>query len=139
MADSEEKRKKAAQDMAPNWRKSKSEVEETNKKQEREERLEEARKKATRDKVAKAQPEARQKAAAGEGPAAEGKEAVAPQPQYMAEHTVAGGETLSQIALKYYNSAVRDKWMAIYEANKDIIGDNPSLVRPGQVLKIPKL
>jgi nucleoid-associated protein YgaU len=29
--------------------------------------------------------------------------------------------------------------MAIYEANKAIIGDNPSLIRPGQKLTIPKL
>ncbi len=57
----------------------------------------------------------------------------------MAEHTVASGDTLSHIAQKYYNSAARDKWMAIYEANKEMIGDNPSLIRIGQVLKIPKL
>lgn len=138
MADSDEKRKKAAQDAAPNWRKSKSEGEATNKKQEREERLGEARQKAVRERAANVQKEAPQKAAAAEAPEAE-KEAAAPEPQYMAEHTVAGGETLSHIALKYYNSAVRDKWMAIYEANKEVIGDNPSLVRPGQVLKIPKL
>jgi nucleoid-associated protein YgaU len=29
--------------------------------------------------------------------------------------------------------------MAIYEANKEIIGDNPSLIRAGQVLQIPSL
>ena len=56
-----------------------------------------------------------------------------------AEHTVAEGETLSQIGLKYYGSAVKEKWMKIYEANKGLIGDNPNLLRPGQVLKIPDL
>ncbi|RMG95188.1 MAG: LysM peptidoglycan-binding domain-containing protein [Chloroflexi bacterium] len=61
------------------------------------------------------------------------------QPPFIAEHTVVSGDTLSGIAAKYYNSAAREKWMAIYEANKEIIGDNPSLIRPGQVLKIPKL
>ena len=60
-------------------------------------------------------------------------------PQYLTEHTVAEGETLSHIALKYYGSAAREKWMAIYEANKAVIGDNPNLIRIGQVLKIPKL
>jgi nucleoid-associated protein YgaU len=55
------------------------------------------------------------------------------------EHTVAAGETLSEIALKYYGSAVKDKWMKIYEANKAVIGENPNLIRPGQVLKIPEL
>ena len=57
----------------------------------------------------------------------------------VAEHTVAKDETLSHIALKYYGSAVKEKWMKIYEANKDVIGDDPSHVSPGQVLKIPEL
>ncbi len=62
-----------------------------------------------------------------------------PQPEILAEHTVAAGETLSHIALKYYGSAVKEKWMAIYEANREVIGENPNLIKPGQVLKIPKL
>ena len=57
----------------------------------------------------------------------------------LAEHTVASGDTLTHIAQKYYNSTARDKWMSIYEANKEIIGDNPSLIRVGQSLKIPML
>jgi nucleoid-associated protein YgaU len=57
----------------------------------------------------------------------------------MAEHTVGPGETLSHIALQYYGSAVKDKWMVIYEANKDAIGDNPNHLPRGIVLKIPKL
>jgi nucleoid-associated protein YgaU len=56
-----------------------------------------------------------------------------------AEHTVVAGETLSDIALKYYGSAVKDKYMKIYEANKAVIGDNPNVIKPGQVLKIPEL
>jgi len=59
--------------------------------------------------------------------------------EFIAEHTVKDGETLSHIALKYYNSTAQEKWMAIYQANKAVIGDNPSIVRPGAVLKIPKL
>jgi len=59
--------------------------------------------------------------------------------EYLAEHTVKDGDTLSHLALKYYGSAVKDKWMQIYEANKDLIGDNPNHVRLGLVLKIPKL
>lgn len=58
---------------------------------------------------------------------------------YIAEHTVAADETLSHIALKYYGSAVKEKWMIIYEANKAVIGNNPGRIRPGQVLKIPEL
>ena len=59
-------------------------------------------------------------------------------PKYKAEHTVASGETLSSISMKYYNSADKEDWMAIYEANKDVIGDNPNLIKPDQVLKIPE-
>lgn len=55
------------------------------------------------------------------------------------KHTVVAGDSLSKIAQKYYGSAEREKWMAIYEANKELIGDNPSLIQPGQVLEIPKL
>ena len=62
-----------------------------------------------------------------------------PETEYLAEHTIGEGETLSHLALKYYGSAVKDKWMVIYEANKEIIGDNPNHVRIGMVLKIPKL
>ena len=57
----------------------------------------------------------------------------------IAEHTVKKGETLSHIALAYYGSAARENWMQIYEANKDVLGDNYNLIRPGQVLKIPEL
>lgn len=57
----------------------------------------------------------------------------------IAEHKVESGDTLSGLAAKYYNSAAKEKWMAIYEANKDEIGDNPSNIKVGQVLKIPKL
>jgi hypothetical protein len=66
------------------------------------------------------------------------KSAKRPQ-KFMAEHTVKEDETLSHIALKYYGSAVKEKWMVIYEANKDVIGDNPNVIVPGQMLKIPEL
>ena len=59
--------------------------------------------------------------------------------KFIAEHTVAAGETLGEISLKYYKSAAKDKWMVIYEANKNVIGDNPGMLKIGQVLKIPEL
>lgn len=59
--------------------------------------------------------------------------------QFLAEHTIAEGETLSHIAQKHYGHATRDYWMLIYEANKAVIGDNPNLVKPGMDLKIPQL
>jgi nucleoid-associated protein YgaU len=56
----------------------------------------------------------------------------------LTKHKVAAGETLSGIALKYYKSSTRDSWMKIYEANKDVIGANPNIIKAGQELKIPK-
>jgi nucleoid-associated protein YgaU len=53
------------------------------------------------------------------------------------KHTVVAGETLSSISKKYYNDI--GKYMKIYEANKEVIGDNPDLIKPGQELIIPKL
>ena len=60
-------------------------------------------------------------------------------PKFLAEHKVAAGDSLSAIASRFYESGAKDKWMLIYEANKELIGDNPSLIQVGQVLKIPKL
>jgi nucleoid-associated protein YgaU len=54
-------------------------------------------------------------------------------------HTVASKETLSHIALKYYGSAAKEKWMIIYEANKDEIGDNPNIIHKGMELFIPDI
>jgi nucleoid-associated protein YgaU len=59
--------------------------------------------------------------------------------EVLTTHTVSAGETLSDISMKYYKSAIRDKWMVIYEANKDVIGANPNVIKAGQVLKIPKI
>jgi len=53
------------------------------------------------------------------------------------KHVVVSGDTLSGIAKKYYDDA--GKYMKIYEANKDVIGDNPDLIKPGMELIIPKL
>lgn len=69
---------------------------------------------------------------------AEEQGASASEPKYKAEHTVVSGETLSSISMKYYDSPAKDDWMAIYEANKEVIGDNPNLIKPDQVLKIPE-
>jgi nucleoid-associated protein YgaU len=50
-------------------------------------------------------------------------------------YTVKEGDTLSAIAKKFYGDA--GKYMVIYEANKDLIGDDPGLIKVGQELKIP--
>jgi len=50
-------------------------------------------------------------------------------------HKVVSGDTLSGIAKQYYGSS--DKWNDIYQANKEVIGDNPNAIRVGQELTIP--
>lgn len=60
-------------------------------------------------------------------------------PKFIAEHEVKAEETLSHLALKYYGNATRPYWMLIYEANKEVIGSNPSIIRPGMALNIPEL
>ncbi len=49
-------------------------------------------------------------------------------------YTVKSGDTLSGIARKLTGST---SWQAIYEQNKSVIGSNPNMIKPGQVLMIP--
>lgn len=46
-------------------------------------------------------------------------------------YTVKSGDTLSGIAARYGTT-----WQKLYEKNKDVIGPNPNLIKPGQVLVI---
>lgn len=66
-------------------------------------------------------------------------EELAKKNEIIAEHTVQADETLSHIALKYYKHATKPYYMHIYEANKEVIGENPNIIRPGMVLKITVL
>jgi nucleoid-associated protein YgaU len=50
--------------------------------------------------------------------------------------TVQSGDSLSKIAKKTYDDG--NKYMKIFEANKDILKD-PNTIKPGQKLKIPNL
>ncbi|MGA1824016.1 MAG: LysM peptidoglycan-binding domain-containing protein [bacterium] len=49
-------------------------------------------------------------------------------------HMVVWGESLSGIAQQY-----DVEWQDIYQRNREIIGDNPNLIEPGQLLHIPSL
>lgn len=51
-------------------------------------------------------------------------------------YTVASGDSLSKIAQRVYGDA--GSWTKIYKANKDTIGENPDLIRPGQRFIIPR-
>ena len=48
------------------------------------------------------------------------------------KYIVQKGDTLTSIARKYNTT-----WQQIYELNKDVIGDNPNLIYPGQIFIIP--
>ena len=50
-------------------------------------------------------------------------------------YTVQQGDTLSAIAQQAYGDA--NLWPKIYEANKQVIGPDPNVIHPGQVLDIP--
>lgn len=62
-------------------------------------------------------------------------EVAAPAPEAVL-YTVQGGDTLSKIALAQYGDAM--KYPAIFEANRPML-ENPDLIYPGQVLRIPRL
>jgi LysM repeat protein len=48
-------------------------------------------------------------------------------------YTVQSGDTLSKIGQHHGVG-----WRDVYEANKDVIGDDPDKIRPGMSLRIPK-
>jgi nucleoid-associated protein YgaU len=50
-------------------------------------------------------------------------------------YTVKSGDSLSKIAKDVYDNA--GLYKKIYDANKDTIGPNPDLIKPGQKLTIP--
>lgn len=50
-------------------------------------------------------------------------------------YTVQPGDNLSKISQEVYGDA--NRWREIFEANKDQI-EKPSLIRPGQKLRIPE-
>jgi nucleoid-associated protein YgaU len=51
-------------------------------------------------------------------------------------YTVKSGDTLSEIAKRYYGDA--NRYSAIFEANKPML-DDPDKIYPGQVLRVPRL
>lgn len=65
------------------------------------------------------------------------KQPVVEAKKVVKKHVVVSGDTLSGIAKKHYGDA--GKYMVIYKANKELIGDNPDLIQPGMDLIIPEL
>lgn len=59
----------------------------------------------------------------------------APTPAASQTYTVVKGDSLWNIAKKFYGNG--SKYTVIYNANRGVIGGNPNLIYPGQVLTIP--
>ena len=53
-------------------------------------------------------------------------------------YVVQPGDTLSSIAREYYGDAWATSWQRIYEANRDVIGDDPGRLQIGMTLDIPQ-
>jgi ABC-type amino acid transport substrate-binding protein len=53
-------------------------------------------------------------------------------------YVVQPGDTLSRIARRFYGDARGASWQRIYEANRDVIGDDPGRLRVGMKLQIPQ-
>lgn len=60
-----------------------------------------------------------------------------PSPSAVKTYTVVSGDCLWNIAKRFYGNGA--KYTVIYDANKGVIGGNPNLIYPGQVLTIPAI
>ncbi len=56
---------------------------------------------------------------------------------YYARHEVKKGDTLYKIAEHYYGKGKGMQYKAIHQANLDVIGNNPDVIHPGQLLILP--
>ncbi|NJP69048.1 M23 family metallopeptidase [Streptomyces spiramenti] len=65
--------------------------------------------------------------------AATAAETAADAAEEVADYTVVTGDTLSRIADAH---DVDGGWLTVYDANRDVIGDNPNLIFPGQELAL---
>ena len=132
-ADKAAAQKKAAdQKKAEAEKKAAAEAEKQAAAEEAKKRQLEAQRQAEREKEAKAKEIERQERIAA-------RKAEAAKPKIITVHELTSEETLSHLSLKYYGHATKPYWMVIYEANKDVVGDNPNLVHRGMMIKIPEL
>jgi ABC-type amino acid transport substrate-binding protein len=53
-------------------------------------------------------------------------------------YVVQAGDTLSRIAGKVYGDVSPRSWQRIYQANREVIGDDPSRIKVGMTLTIPQ-
>ncbi|WP_185908632.1 peptidoglycan DD-metalloendopeptidase family protein, partial [Streptomyces sp. WAC02707] len=58
--------------------------------------------------------------------------------QRSTTYEVMGGDTLYGIARAQTGDGSSDNWRPLYEANRQVIGEDPDVIEPGQILRIPK-
>lgn len=58
-------------------------------------------------------------------------------PKAPQSYTVMSGDCLWSIAKRFYGDG--SKYTVIYDANRNVIGGNPNLIYPGQILTIPAI
>lgn len=63
------------------------------------------------------------------------EETASPAPATAQTYSVQKGDCLWNIAKRFYGNGA--KYTIIYNANRDVVGGNPNLIYPGQVLTIP--
>lgn len=54
-------------------------------------------------------------------------------------HVVQSGENLTLIAQTHYGPEHAAHWITLYNFNRELIGDNPDLIKPGMELLIPDI
>jgi hypothetical protein len=59
-------------------------------------------------------------------------------PSPAGTYVVRPGDSLSSIALAHPGAgSLDDRWRALWRANRDVVGDDPDLIHPGQALRLP--
>jgi nucleoid-associated protein YgaU len=67
------------------------------------------------------------------------RDVIAAAPKVIGEHTVKEGETLTHVTMRFYGEEGKPFWQYVYEFNKNVIGPDMKLLKPGMKLRIPEL
>jgi nucleoid-associated protein YgaU len=57
----------------------------------------------------------------------------------VVKYVLKEGDTWTHVSLKFYGHTTEPYWRPIYEANKEIVGDDYRRIRPGMEIIIPEL
>ena len=69
-------------------------------------------------------------------PTAPKPDTTSPKLDAQTQYEVQSGDSLAKIAMKLYGNS--NKWQAIYDLNKEAIGDNPAKLKQKSILKLPE-